>query len=1451
MFHKRLWLFAAIILMLAASISTFANENNPTTTITPADLKNIMLVRDIKPGMIGYGKTVFEGTKISTFKVQVLGVLKKINMGTDLILVKMSGGPMTEDGANTIQGMSGSPVYINGKLIGAFAYGQAFIKEPIGMITPIQYMLEAWDPNLPSKPSSFTPFIATELDKPIAMDGRSFSKVLIDNGDPSTPASTGDDTMVFRPLGMPISVSGMSPHIMAYLQDALRPLNLYPIAGTGPVADKKEDVQLQPGAAIGVSLVTGDVDFTGIGTVTYRRGNRILAFGHPMISSEIVNGLDGIGPLDAPMTTAFIYGVSPSVYLSSKDGGPMKIVGRLLQDRPWCISGEIGAKPKMIPVTVHINDTITGRKNDFHVDVVNHPLLSTPFILATVSQGIYNVRGTPNDATAKVKFEIDTEGLGKITRENTFYDSVGIEMASTKDLQSIMGMLQYNKFHTVGLKSVNVWVDITPKHSSARIEGASISKTKFAPGEKVDVAVSLRQYDQDPFTRTVSLQLPANLPNGTYSLQVRGGPAPTSGLDGVIPPQLQALIGGGTQSGANPENLRQVIDKWLEREKNNDLVARIALPKSVPSIAGQKLTGMPAVIADVMKAVKNSTTSTDKEEIKSATPMDWVIQGSQSLTITVQKPDKTEKKTAKKPETPAPSSADSSDAPSYGSDDGEPTLGATAMAFMPQYDIPPFPVNLSSEKPLPSGAPAITPTTTTIGTSGKSTDGKTGSKTGTASDEKTVVRQVTTWTQTTKSDFLNGTFNNTAVTNADLVTMLGSLKHFCDTGETFVWSTLADGKGNVYLGTGNSGIIYKSSADGKMSVFYKSGELEIQSMAMDSSGNIYAGTSPNGKIFKIDPAGKGTLLFSAPEKYITALAFDRTGDLYAATGDKCKVYKIAPAGTVTTALDTSEDSALSLAIDSANNVFVGTAPNGLIYRISPNGASSVFYDAPEDSVSALAIDSKGTLYAGTAPKGVIYKFMPGNIARTLTEKAGKSIMSMSADAQGNIYAVSTNLVYKVFPDETIATIDNPQDIQFLTGSIGGNKLYLGTENEGSVYQADIAGLMDATYESPIHDCTTLSRWGTISWASDTPKGSQVSVQTRTGTSGQPDATWSSWSPVITQPGSRILNPTGRFIQYRASLHTDKPSSEPKLQSVSITYLTKNQAPNVNLTSPKGGEFWSKTKTIKWTGTDPDKDTLTYQVQYSTDGGTNWKALEGKTTSNKTPAGKPDEPKPSTAPATDPSQPTTVSVSLDPTSANPEQDLADLQAALKEVPDLDQASKDVIIAEANRMVNDQQSQETLMLNADASDKPSTTKDTSLSWDTTKFKDGSYLIKVIASDKLSNPTDALSDFDISKPIMVVNTPPTIMTFSRRQVIAADRTVHIEGIAEQKLISITAVQYRTDTGDWTAATPNDGMFDSNTEGFSFTTDPLSKGEHNIEIKAFDQAGNTSSTKVKVKTL
>ncbi|MGQ9454983.1 MAG: SpoIVB peptidase S55 domain-containing protein [Armatimonadota bacterium] len=1398
---------------------------SPLPGLSPEDAKNILPVSQIRRGMRGYGLTVFHGTQIERFDLEVLGVLKQMNNGKDLILVRIGGGPITKRDTGIIAGMSGSPCYVNGKLIGAIGYGSGYAKEPIGMVTPIEDMLEAWDKNLPGRPSGHSSPPA-ELPEPVTIGGKVVRKIMISKPGNvwNESADISDGVLRMVPLMTPVMVSGLSARGIGKLAEILRQYGVMPMAGPGPKGKENVSAELRPGAAVGMSLARGDIDITAIGTLTYRRGNKVLAFGHPML---------GIGAIDAPLTTAFVDDLISSYRVSFKIASPLKTVGRIFQDRPWSIAGAVGVPPKTIPVVISIDDQAFHRKKTYRVDVINHPLLASTLLTLVVGEAIYETHSVPGDATAEVEYEVVADEVGTIKRNNVFFDPTAVDSAAISDLGTLLRLLSSNRFYPLDVKSVNVRVKILAKKNTATIERIFVKEREYEPGEEIEVGVVLRPYKQPLITKSFTIRIPATAPDGKLTLLVRGGAssARSGSIFGMMPigesggpPTSQPDIGSEL---ATADNIKQLIQKYLEREKNNDLVLQLLTRNTTVNIAGEKFLGLPSVIADVFKSSRNSNIKLEKEEVKEIFTLDMIVAGSAQLSLDVKRKYMSETKTSPQPTPPTSQPDTASETPPtatsiyYDSSEDYATHSQFADPLSteqnrpdekpsaPRVDVQEKPVD---EQPKESTRPS--------GTEGKPSGGPVSPTV----EVKTIVRQPKIWTQRTQSDFAKGEGLGIAVSSDGKLVLVPQLQKLAEVPEQFIWCAVPAEDGSIYVGTGDSGKIYHIRASGEAKVFYETKELEVHSLAIDKAGNLYAGTSPRGKLFKISPDGKGDLIFKADEKYLLAINTDEDGNIYVGVGDAGKIYKISPNGESTLLVNLPEQQVLSLHWDPHGFLLAGTGINGVVYRIDKSGSATPIFDASEDVASAVTTDSHGNIYVGTSPRGRIYKVYPNGQSKPLYSNAVR-VLSMTCDSRDNIYAVCDDSLIRIAPDETAALFCAPEDkVQYLSVTYNpiSDTLFAGTGDAGLVYSAG-CGCQEGWYESAVHDAQAVSKWGRIKWTAEIPEGTAVELQTRTGNVATPDETWSSWSTSYSDSyGTQVLSPAGRFIQYRVVMKAKNPGTAPKVNSVSISYLPPNNKPKIRLTSPAGGEIWSGKKTIRWSAEDPDKDSLLCDVYYSTDG-KSWQTLVGSLAGNKEHPGE--------APAA---------------QKTPEEIVSKVKSELEKSKDIPEEIKSAVLK--HPLPNGKPTSST-SASMPAPRPGTSTSSTSYTWDTTKVKDGRYIIKVAATDRPSNGTNALSDEVISDPIIICNTPPKLTIYSKELKVKANERAQLEGSASSELVEISGVQYRVDGGQWMAASPADGIFDSPYEAFELMVEKLSAGEHNLEIQAVDAAGNVAKDTVKIK--
>jgi hypothetical protein len=1395
-----------------------------------------MRVRDIRPGMAGYAVSVFQGTKRERFDIKVIGVLHNDAdfLGSDLVLIRMLNGPVADRQANMLQGISGSPVYINGRLLGAISAGFPYSKEPQGLVTPIESMLEGLDDKLPPQP------LYASLAS--ALGGETASVASVFNGTADNAESA--NPMAPQHLITPIFASGLSSRTVASLNRTLGTIGPHFASGMGS-SHVDMDIPFEPGSMVGAGLAIGDIELTAYGTVTYRKGDKILAFGHPFY---------GLGGVEFPMTTASVADIVPSFNTSFKLPSTGRVIGTIVQDRPWSIAGVVGRMPKLVDTTINVNDRSTGRKRTFHVQVVNHPLLSPLVTSAVTDDAIGRVRNSMGDTMARVRVEVDAEGLKPIVRENTTFSQGTPSGFAVNELESIADVLSgTSKIPRYPIKTIKVDVDLTAGRRTLVIERAELEKDRLEPGETARVNVTLRPWRGQPYVETVEVPIPANSPNGRTAIAVSGGQGAMS-LGGI---SLSSLLGTG---GSNEENIEQAIRyKIEEKDRNDQLIARLYMNTPSLNVGGEKLLGLPLPIAEVMRSQKVTGQRPERDERKVVKTLDGVVSGpTQMLSLIIERRSHAEKGRPTVRVVPAGPSPSGPPQPSSASAPGAPTTLAALpdedddaevvgdMPYLRAADAPKEPAkpkdtkkadpksgNKGTAKPVgtpeaPAPSPPPTPPSTPPPPSG--------------SDAKGPGRVATLWTQRTKADFELGYGSGAAVSSDGAVVLMPKVQATAKLPEdTYVWSCVSDGKQGLYLGTGNAGRIYHQAADGKVSLLFDTKELEVHSLVTDQAGNLYAATSPHGILFKVTPDGKGEPLYKTGEPYLLSLAVGQDGTLYAGSGPNGRIFKITSDGKGTLLCETKEEHVLSLAVDPQGNLLAGTSPNGFVLRITPTGKSSVLLDTSDPSVTAVAAAADGTVYAGTAPAGLLYRVSAKGDSHKAYD-APAAIMALALDGSGNAYAASGSDIYRVSADDVVTQFDSDQQ---------GNLLSLATDGQGGLVASSgnpaavlrVPGnASQGSFDSAVRDAGAPARWGRIQWQCQDAKGARVTLQTRTGNSSEPDESWSSWSKPYTQEqGTAILSPPARYLQYRATLEGTKDAA-PRLLSVTASYLPDNQPPTVSFSAPQAGDVWSGKQTIRWSGSDPDKDSLTYELWDSTDGGATWKPIKNLKSAKTEETTKVEPAKP--APKTD-ERPKTVEA---PTA---ESLLSEVSKEIEKDKTLSEDDKQLL----NSMLPDvvksaieappaKSSASGAPASGDAS-KPLT--ETSFSWDTSDVPDGEHYLKIQVSDKRSNPLDALSQEKIVGPVVVSNEKPKLLPRGEPQM--TDGVVTLEGTAKSSRLPIVAVSFRVSDGDWSAAAPVDGMFDSPSEGFRLVTEKLAAGDQTIEIRAVDSANNVGTQKVTVK--
>ena len=584
----------------------------------------LMPVSEIKPGMEGVGRTVFTGTDLQDFKVHILGVLRNIQgPKRDLILARLEGAGLAESGV--AQGMSGSPVYIDGRLIGAVSYSiGSFSKEPIAGITPIAEMKDA---TVPPRRAAAT---QARLELPVSLEQMTsaltaayarlapFTDRPADVQSIGLPAAAGSQIgAMLRPIATPLAMSGFEPGTVDLISGAFRNAGFVPmVAGSAGDQIKAPAGALREGDAIGVSLVGGDLEMGATGTVTHIDGNRVYAFGHPFYN---------LGPAEFPLTRAYVYTVLPSLMTSFKISTLGETIGTLQQDRATAISGTLGTMPRLIPMKVTLEragaDT-PARTMTFQL--VNDQMF-TP-LLAYVA--MYNTLGAYERqfgaATFSVQSRARVKDHGDIAVDDVFTGESPMLGASTA-VAGPLSMLLANDVAPVTLDGLDIKVTTAETPRSATIERVWLDEVRPRAGRTIPLKVLTRSYRGDEKISTVQIQIPASA-TGELSIMVTDGR------------QLNTIEQRELRRSLQPQSVAQLMKVLNETRRNNRIYVRLLTGTPGAVVKGEAMTALPPSVLSVMESDRNGGSFSP---IRSATvgeweiPMDSAISGSRLLTIDV------------------------------------------------------------------------------------------------------------------------------------------------------------------------------------------------------------------------------------------------------------------------------------------------------------------------------------------------------------------------------------------------------------------------------------------------------------------------------------------------------------------------------------------------------------------------------------------------------------------------------------------------------------------------------------------------------------------------------------------------------------------------------------------------------------------------------------------------
>ena len=554
-----------------------------------------MTVDQLKPGMKGTGRSVFSGTEINEFGVEVIDVMHEVWPRGDMILCRLSGQGLEESGV--VAGMSGSPVYIDGKLVGAVAYAWSFAKQPLAGVTPAAQMLRIWD----------------EQDRS-AGPGGSRSGRSSDNGGLAGLSA----------LPLPVAMSGFTPALARVVEPALKEFGLSPVGAAGTASSATWDTsKLVPGAAVGVALIDGDVRLSAIGTLTCRDGNRILAFGHPMLQA---------GNVRMPMVGGVIHSVLPSVETSFKLFSATGPVGTINQDRLAGIGGEIGPVPEMLPILTVVSSPSVS--DTYRFRIIEMEDLAPVLAASGLADVVYQTEGNLEEVTLASRMTVRFNSSQSpspipppLVVEHRFS---GTDPASDlfRTAKNELDILFGNRFLPAPIAAVEFDLSFKPGRALAYLLSARPDRDRVRPGDTVRVTLGLRDFRGDNSEQTIAVAIPEPTPEGK--------------LDIIIAPRdsLLALEAMRAPGRLEPGSFTDLLDLFSETGRENELVIAGYSARPGLTLAGKELPAPPPSLRSVLLNPRSDepVMATDESPVFRQTfRLDRVVSGVARLDLEVKR----------------------------------------------------------------------------------------------------------------------------------------------------------------------------------------------------------------------------------------------------------------------------------------------------------------------------------------------------------------------------------------------------------------------------------------------------------------------------------------------------------------------------------------------------------------------------------------------------------------------------------------------------------------------------------------------------------------------------------------------------------------------------------------------------------------------------------------------
>lgn len=1385
-------------------------------------LDDILTVDQLKRGMKGKGRSVFEGTKIEEFDVTIIGILHRVDFDQDLILVRIDSGTVIKKDTGVISGMSGSPIFVGGKLIGAIAYAWSFSKVPIAGVQPIAQMLQSLNPSF-SPPRRRT-ITFRPRDGYLSIQGERIREVLLVSNDDEAISIRREGIGVLTPIATPLMVSGLNRFAVEFLRRSLKNYNLLVVEAPTGTANVRTSPKLEPGSAVAVQLADGDVDISAVGTVTWVEGNLVLAFGHPAL---------GLGNVEMQMATAYVWDIVSRQSISFKLATPIKPVGTFTQDRTFATCGFMGRQTKMVAMNVVVKDVERNFRRSYDVRLVKHKQIVDSLALSVLLGSMYVYISPAEEGTMRISLSVKPEGLPEVKRENTFdmqaSGGFGFFIIPTSspvgELMQVISALIDNPYREVALERISIQMQFESQRRVVWIDQVTAAKAQGNPGDIIPVTLRLRERGERSYTLKLNLRIPTVAKPGVIRVAISGG---------MLGRQARMRVGARPPRAYSIEQLIEILNSDYQ---NDQLVVCMNTGRMGIEIDGREVRILPVPLLEALFNLGTSKVLPAHDFVETREKVEWLISGIALLTIRVESKEREKEEPFRPPTvgegapTGAPGEGAPSEAPpegvssrkvhvycgsfgefsaSTGFVDLVETIAAmarmTAKSLFPNnseivLDLAGMALNgngISSEtagnaesahadgledlpfedsssvklfqsqeqvkKHLDRETPPPLPTWEEVEAleTGKITKPVKEAQPIPPGRTQALARAPQIWVVDKFEEFAKGDLKGTCITAKGELKIGLQRMAIYNPDELCVWTVASDESGSIYAGTWMPARVWKIASDGKRTMLAEwSDDVGVLSVMVGKSGDVYCGLIPSGKVYRIADGSK-TLIADLKGELPWAFAMDKIGRLIISTGPNGHIYMVEKEGEVKLIADVPDIHAIAMVMDE-ENIYVGTSPKGKVFAINRLGMLRSVFETPTGTVQCMAMDGDGDLFIGTSGQARIYIIRRDGSIKEVSKLDGRHVFAMARYGDGVVAVICPKAkIYHIGKDGSVEQLYKG-DETFLTSIAASPDKSIFAPAAGGVFSFRLNAREWVVYESQVKDVGTIARWGAIRWYADVPDGGSIVVETRSGNTATPDESWSYWSEPYPISGATVTSPPGRYIQFRVRLYPSSDGNSPKLKRVELTYMSKNRPPELTVKQPTSGAIISGTFKLQWEGKDPDKDRLSFEAYYSRDGAKWIKIIEEQKRGEK----KQDE--------------------------QPEK-------------------------------AEEQKEEAITRNE-------------VNWNTMKVKDGVYYVRVVASDRISNPTDAEQTESVIYPVIVDNTPPEIWyPFPGEKISEPPKAVR----CYDETTFIASAEYRADSGEWIAAACSDGVFDSKREELLIDISKLPPGKHTLEIKVRDGAGN-----------